>query len=243
MTATRAPSRPVAVGLLAVWLVVTLAPQVAGGGGDADIGALVREGVMIGIVGGALLLLVVALAGRYGPGVGLMGPSAGALRVGALPIAWVAAMLVVSLVGAGVPAMPALGFLLANSLAVGVSEELMFRGVLLGAFREAGVRRAVLGTAIAFGAVHALNAAVTGEPVTAIAQAALAVGMGIWAAALRLRTGSLLLPIALHGAWDFALFAGLAGDTPLALSLLSVAGVVVLGAWGWRSLRSLPEPA
>lgn len=244
MPAPKVPSRRLALALLAVWLVVTLAPQALAGGGEAEIAELVRDGLMVGIAGGALLLLVAALLGGYGRAIGLVGSAGSRLPLAGLAAAWVAAMLVVAFAGAGVPGLPALAFLVVNCVFVGVSEELMFRGFLLAAFRDAGGRRAVAWTALAFGAVHALNAVVTGEPVAAIAQAALAVGMGIWAGALRLRTGSLLLPVVLHGLWDLALFVGIVGETPLALSLLSIAGVVVLGVVGWRTLPANdPLPA
>ena len=210
--------------------------QAVAGGGQTGIAELVRDELMIGVVGGALLLLVVAIAGGVGPAIGLVAPVPGTLRIAALPALWVAVMLAIAFGMAGIPAMPAIGFITANALLVGLSEELMFRGVLLSALGEMGPRRAVLWTALAFGAVHALNSFVTGEPVQAVLQSLLALGMGFWAGAIRLRTGSLLLPILLHGLWDLALLVGITGETPLALSVVSIVGVVVLGTMGWRAL-------
>ena len=151
------------------------------------------------------------------------------------------ALLLVLAVANGLPASSVLIFLVINSLAVGVSEELAFRGVALRALRGTyPVRRAVLISAIAFGAVHSLNAIVTGDLAGAVTQSIFAIGMGMWAASIRVRTGSLSLPILLHGLWDLALFIALHGPagSPLLLvaSLSAIIFAVGLGVWGWRSV-------
>ena len=130
--------------------------------------------------------------------------------------------------------------LLVNSCAVGLSEELMFRGVIFGALRERlTLSRAVLLSALAFGSIHSLNALITGEIVGSLLQSCIAVGMGLWAASLRLRTGSIYPSIVLHALWDLALLIVLAHGTTSglsgAISLIAIIGALVLGIWGWKS--------
>lgn len=99
---------------------------------------------------------------------------------------------------------PALVFALSN----GVLEEAAYRGALLGwTARVSGPWLALGGQAIVFGAAHASGADVGGSPLAL----GIALGIGGFLAGwLRLRTGSLLLPIAWHVALDLPLYAYLA---------------------------------
>jgi hypothetical protein len=107
----------------------------------------------------------------------------------------------------GLPPATVLLLILLNTLLVGFSEELMFRGVLLQAFRHAtSIWMAVLLTSVAFGAVHSLNVFVTGDLRAALIQSSAAFLSGLVFIALRLRTGSLWPPIIVHALWDFATF-------------------------------------
>jgi hypothetical protein len=71
-------------------------------------------------------------------------------------------------------------------------------------------------TSLLFGAVHALNVFVTGELAPALLQALTAMMSGLLFIAIRLRTGSLVPAIVVHGLWDFGLFATLAASSPTA---------------------------
>lgn len=107
----------------------------------------------------------------------------------------------------GLPPATVLLLILVNTLFVGFSEELMFRGVLLQAFRHAtSIWIAVLITCIAFGSIHSLNVFLTGDLRAALIQSSAAFLSGIVFIALRLRTGSLWPPIIVHALWDFATF-------------------------------------
>jgi membrane protease YdiL (CAAX protease family) len=101
---------------------------------------------------------------------------------------------------------PASVFAVAN----GVMEELAYRGALVGwTARLTGPRLALLGQAIVFGLAHG-GADVGGSPVLLM----LALGLGgLLAGAIRLRTRSLLLPIAWHVALDLPLYVYLACRT------------------------------
>lgn len=99
---------------------------------------------------------------------------------------------------------PALVFALSN----GVLEEAAYRGALLGwSARVTGTWLALGGQALVFGAAHASGGDVGGSPLAL----GIALGIGGFLAGwLRLRTGSLLLPIAWHVALDLPLYAYLA---------------------------------
>jgi membrane protease YdiL (CAAX protease family) len=89
------------------------------------------------------------------------------------------------------------------ALANGLLEEVTFRGALLGwGARVLGPTGAVIAQAFVFGVVH-LGPDFTGNPIPVL----LAVGTGgLVAGLIVLRTGSLLLPIAIHAALDVPLY-------------------------------------
>lgn len=90
------------------------------------------------------------------------------------------------------------------ALAVGISEEAMFRGILWRTLEHKGVMVTSLVTSLLFGAVH-LSGLMTDIPAEIIAsQAVFAAGVGMMFAAVRLSSGSLLAPIVLHWIFDAA---------------------------------------
>lgn len=107
---------------------------------------------------------------------------------------------------------------LVNTAMVGFSEELAFRGVLWGAARKAMPFWAgFLLVSAAFGSVHVFNALLTGELAAAGVQALNAFMSGVAYLAIRIRTRSILPIMAIHAAWDFAVFlAGSGADKPAA---------------------------
>jgi membrane protease YdiL (CAAX protease family) len=133
-------------------------------------------------------------------------PSGRSLLLAWLPMLYIVVGLGLSAVF-GLPAPGVLLWILFNTFLVGLSEELMFRGVLLQAFRRTvSIWPAVALTTLAFGAIHILNVFMTGDLPTAVIQAAAAALSGLLFIALRLRTDSLWPCIVVHGLWDFATF-------------------------------------
>ena len=236
-----APSLRNALIALVIWVGITIGGGLVQAGGTSSVDKLASEGIVWGIPVAALFLLI-AYRGKWSQ-LGLVEPTS--CRT-ALPAILAVALLMALAVANGLPATSVLIFLVVNAMAVGLSEELAFRGVLLRALLGTySVRRAVLISAISFGAVHSLNALMTGELVPALFQSCLAVGMGMWAANIRIRTGSLYLPMVLHGLWDLALLIvlnGVAGTTlALAVSVAALAFAAGLGVWGWRSAGAEPS--
>jgi uncharacterized protein len=98
-------------------------------------------------------------------------------------------------------------FVIINTLMVGISEELMFRGILFhGASSSFGIWRAVWITAILFGAVHILNGLITGDFSASTVQAFFAFMFGFWIVSLRVRLDTIIPGIVIHWIWDYVGF-------------------------------------
>jgi membrane protease YdiL (CAAX protease family) len=92
--------------------------------------------------------------------------------------------------------------ILAVVLVAPVAEELFFRGVVLNAWlREYGERRAVLGSAALFAAIHA-DIRSTDALIGSVVQVIPIFGLGIALALVCLRTRSLLAPMAMHASFN-----------------------------------------
>jgi uncharacterized protein len=188
------------------WLLITVV------GGRAHTGeAPLLQSVTLGVgwpfLAAALFLLALVAWQRWHD-VGLNRLPAGR----SLLLTWLPMLYIVGGLGLsaafGMPPAGVLAWILFNTFLVGLSEELMFRGVLLQAFRRTvSIWPAVVLTTVAFGAIHTLNVFMTGDLRTAVIQSAAAALSGLLFMALRLRTGSLWPCIIVHGLWDFATFA------------------------------------
>lgn len=228
----------VALGVYLVWHAINLGIQKAGTGPDGiDLLDLVKHGISPSIGAASLFLLVLVLVFRWWGEVGLtQGPQRGTLKV-IWPWLLFLALFAFSALGAGMPPATVTLFILANTLMVGWSEEVMFRGIMLrGLFRSGGIWVAILGSSALFGAMHVLNVFLTGDLRGAVIQAGAALLSGVFLAAVRLRTGSLWTGIVLHGLWDAGTFFIAAGG---AAAGGTAAGPTALGDYG-SIVMSLP---
>lgn len=108
----------------------------------------------------------------------------------------------------GLPTPQAFLFVAVNTLLVGVSEELAFRGILFSGARAAlEPIGAIFLTSIIFGAVHVLNGITTGNWAGATVQATAAAMSGLLFIAILIRTGSIIPAMIVHWLWDFGIFA------------------------------------
>jgi membrane protease YdiL (CAAX protease family) len=166
---------------------------------------------------GLVLVAVVVVVRLLGATVGEIGirrvsPAAGGLALGALVAVGIVSVFIgpalaepffgplpVQL-GEGAALVPALLFAVANAS----MEETVYRGVLLRwVTRSQGPVLAMAVQAATFGLAHGVGSDFAGSPLPVMA--ATAVG-GLAFGAVALRTGSLLLPIALHAAMDIPIY-------------------------------------
>jgi membrane protease YdiL (CAAX protease family) len=230
----------VALGVYLAWQAINLGIQIAGTGPEGiDLLDLVKHGIAPSLAAASLFLLVIVVVFRWGREVGLaQGPQRGTLQV-IWPWLLYLALFAASALNAGLPPASITLFILANTLMVGWSEEVMFRGVWLrGLFRNGGIWVAILGSSVLFGAMHVLNVFLTGDLRGAVIQAVAAFLSGVFLAAVRLRTGSLWTGIVLHGLWDAGTFLVAAGGTATAGAVVA-AGPTALGDYG-SVVMSLP---
>jgi uncharacterized protein len=208
----------VALGVYVIWQAINSGIQIAGTGPDGiDLIDLVQNGIALSLAAASLFLLTVVVALRWWQEVGLsQGPQRGTLKV-IWPWLLYLALFAASALNAGLPPVSVTLFILANTMLVGWSEEVMFRGVWLrGLFRSHGIWVAIIGSSLIFGAIHVLNVFLTGDLRGALLQAGAAFLSGVFLAAVRLRTGSLWTGIVLHGLWDAGTFLVAAGATATA---------------------------
>ena len=122
-----------------------------------------------------------------------------------LPLYWPMA-LIVGLIWLGSESSPSVidaARILAFCVAVGISEELMFRGLVFHWFRGLSPRSLVLVSASSFGAMHLAGLGTEMHPAVVFSQAYFAFALGVIFAGARARDVSILLPIAVHAVFDF----------------------------------------
>jgi uncharacterized protein len=124
--------------------------------------------------------------------------------------------------------------LIAMCALVGVGEELMFRGLGVNVFRKDGFSEAkvALWSSVVFGLVHLSNGVWEGP--AALAQAAIVCTSGYFFYLARRAAGTIVVPMLVHGLWDFALLSSLTGTDksayfgPFLIVLVQVVLIVVL---------------
>jgi membrane protease YdiL (CAAX protease family) len=196
----------ISLATLVGWLLITVVTGQIRSGGHGQLSDAVSRGLGWPFLLAVLFLIAVVAWQRWRDiGLDKLAP-ARSLLLTWLPMLYIVLGLGLA-VAFGLPPAAVLLWVLFNTFLVGLSEELMFRGVLLQAFRNTvSIWPAVWLTTLAFGAIHTLNVFLTGDLRAASIQSAAAALSGLLFIALRLRTGSLWPPIVVHGLWDFATF-------------------------------------
>ncbi len=234
------PSRkpwPASLVIFAIWIIIVLGGELLQVGGQpTQLDELAKNQVIFGVLTAAVFLLGVISYLKWWPQVGGKGPdNLRDLRLLWLP-ALVLFLLLLIVLFTGLPPTTVLMVVIINTLLVGISEELMYRGILFhGASSSFGIWRAVWITAILFGLVHALNGFITGNFAAAAGQAFFAGMFGVWTVALRIRLDTIVPVIIIHWLWDCLLFlTGFLGGVlvfPFALVLF------IYGLWLLRHYR------
>lgn len=195
----------IAILLVGVWVAITILGDLALAG-HGSLTTLVSQQITLATPAAALFLWLVAR--HFGwRDIGLNG----ARPARSILLLWPIGVYIAFFAGvanANHPAaLPAIGFVAINTLFVGVSEELAFRGVLWGGARQAlPFWPAVLLISALFGGVHLLNAFITGDIVAAGIQTLNACLSGFGYLAMRIRTRSLFPIMIGHWLWDLSVF-------------------------------------
>ena len=125
---------------------------------------LVKNQVMFGVMVAMVFLTGVITYLKWWPRVGWKGPNNLWDLLLLCPPALFLLSISLFILFTGLPSIRVLMIVIINTLMVGISEELMFRGILFyGASSSFGIWRAVWITTIIFGSVHILNSLITGD--------------------------------------------------------------------------------
>ncbi len=194
--------------IFAIWVIIVFGGELLQvGGKPTQLDELAKNQIIFGVLAAAVFLIGVISYLKWWPQVAGKGPeNLRDLRLLWLP-ALVLFLLLLILLFTGLPPAQVLMFVIINTLLVGISEELMFRGILFhGASSSFGIWRTVWITAVLFGLVHALNGFITGNFTAAAGQAFFAGMFGVWTVALRVRLDTIIPVIIIHWLWDCLLF-------------------------------------
>ena len=194
------------LGLYVAWVTTTVLGCVLAAGAHHPLTALVSHRIGWSFVAAVALLLAALLLFRWHD-VGLERlPTLHSLRVMWLPALYLLTFATLSVM-LGLPPISVVAFVFINTALVGLSEELMFRGILFqGLLSRFSIWPAIWITSVLFGAVHVLNVFITGELTSAMIQAVAAFMSGVGFMAIRIRTASLYPAILFHALWDFFIF-------------------------------------
>ncbi len=218
-----------AIGVFAIWTAITVA-----GGPAPEVGLSSLLDAVAGQVGWSFLAAAAFALGAIGlfrwrdAGLGRPRPLR-SLATLWLPLLYILAFLALAIY-LGPPPGPVVAMIFLNCALVGLSEELMFRGILLPAFlARFRLWPAVIAATLVFGAVHSLNALIIGAVLPALVQSVTAFITGLMLAAIRIRTHSLWPGIALHTLWNFGSFLMLAADGGASAGDLPAGGMALQG--------------
>ena len=196
---------PLAIGALAVWLGLSLGGRWLESAGYALPGAAVTGRIGLSWALAALFALALLLASSRRRAAGMRAPPLKTLWLVWPPLLYALLMLLLAWAG-GWPQPRVLLIVACNAALVAISEELMFRAILLqGMLDRYAVWPAVLMSSALFGLAHTANGLATGDVSGALWQAVAATLQGIGYAAIRLRTRSVWPMVLVHGLWDYAL--------------------------------------
>lgn len=222
---------PAALVALVVWLALTLGVgYLATGGRQQSLAEAAGGSIGVAWIAAALFTLVFAGLAQDRRAAGLMAPQPwSSVRLLWLPLSYTLLMLLVTWAG-DFPDARTTTIIACNTALVAVSEELMFRSILLqGMLSRYAVLPSVLASSAIFGLVHAANGFATGDVEAALWQSAAAALQGVAYAAIRIRTGSVWPMVAVHGLWDFSLMtSAISAASQNETSVLPVAALVIV---------------
>lgn len=234
---------PTALLVLLIWLGLTLGlGMLEAGGRQQSLAEAAGGSIGMAWLLAALFAATVAYAMPDRRQAGLLPPAPWrSVRLVWLPLLYTLLMLLVSWAGE-FPDMRTTAVIACNTTLVALSEELMFRSILLqGMLSRYALLPSVLASSAIFGVVHAVNGFSTGDVHAALWQSIAAALQGVAYAAIRVRTGSVWPMVVVHGLWDFSLMtsaisAASQNETSV-LPVAALAAVLPLCLYGLYLLR------
>jgi uncharacterized protein len=221
--------------LLPTMVTLPLIGKIAGV--DYDVIADNSSNIMRGIVPsvGLSLIWAVVMARRAGwlrPIFAKQTASAMPKFLWLIPVSWFCLCLI-RLVSTPWPSFDVtyLGVLALAMIMVGFNEEILFRGILTYGARGPGPwseTRTMLVSALGFGLFHLPNLFVGQALEPTLIQVAYAFLMGLALSISMRLSRTILLPIAMHAMWDFAVFTSKGQEIGTTLSLLSFGLLVII---------------
>jgi membrane protease YdiL (CAAX protease family) len=215
-----------------LWAAITIGLQlVQMPRNTSDVASIIRGHIVWGVVAAALFISWVVSQRGWARSAGVRVPAT--LEPARPAVVVLIMFLALGVLVGGYPPVSTIAITLTNTFFVGISEELMFRGVIQGAaMRRMSPRAAVLFSAAIFGPIHVANGFITKQPLLAVGQAVFAFVFGVWAGAIRLRTDSVLPTIGIHWMWDGLL---VLGGAPAAI--VALPAEIFLGFYGLSLMR------
>ena len=220
-----------------IWMVIVFGGELLAVGGDpTGLDQMVQSQIVLALVIAPIFLLIVVAYFKWWKETGLKWLD----NNRSLLLLWLPALAIIINLALGLSANTTGGrvllIVLVNTLLVGISEELMFRGILLhGARARYRFWAAILIVTILFGLIHALNGFITGEFGPALFQSVTAFASGFMFMGLRLRQNSLLPVMLIHALWDFSVFS--AGQATMSIALVSIIFIIIFFFYGLWLLR------
>lgn len=212
---------------------------------DVELSELVTGKLNYGIFLAAITMLLFSFLHKSQNRVGLTGSGTYFHKIMIFPVLLIILSLFASFSAGALSDFNIIKWVLINTLFVGISEELMFRGILMSSFTAKwGYWPAVIWVTALFGLVHVLNGFTTGDFGMAAVQALLAASSGLLFLAIRVKTLSIIPAILIHWFWDFTVFmSGMADNSEmdtfrLLVSVVLILGPVIYGIIGIISLRN-----
>ena len=158
-----------------------------------------------------------------------------------LPLYWpMAVIAILTWAGAkGLPDGATFAKIVTFCIAVGIAEEVLFRGLVFHWFRVLPVRRIIIISAASFALIHlAVGLSSDFNPTVILGQAVLAFALGLIFAAARARDVSILIPILAHIVFDVLVISAQGGvSQTLDEESQAAAGLLLIGAmvlaWGF----------
>lgn len=215
----------IALGIFVIWILITaLGPKVQIGSQQIELNDLVSHAVAIWLAVAAVFLVIVVKLLGWWRQVGLRHAEPGK----SWALTWFPFVFIIFAISmavlTGLPPASIIFFVLINTLFVGISEELMTRGILFyGAISHFGIWATILIVSFLFGGMHVMNFFLTGDFMASAVQAVAAGMSGVLFIALRMRTNSLIPGIVVHWMWDFSIFLFQSASTAAATTAVQTA--------------------